>query len=26
MNFVGSATIATGQTVSDSSFTLTNGN
>jgi hypothetical protein len=26
MNFVGSASIATGQTVSDSSFTLTNGN
>jgi hypothetical protein len=26
MNFVGSATIATGQTVNDSSFTLTNGN
>lgn len=26
MNFVGSATIATGQTVSDSSFTLTNAN
>jgi hypothetical protein len=26
MNFVGSATIATGQTVSDSSFSLTNGN
>jgi hypothetical protein len=26
MNFVGSATIATGQVVSDSSFTLANGN
>jgi hypothetical protein len=26
MNFVGSASIATGQTVSDSSFTLTNSN
>ncbi|WP_250481915.1 hypothetical protein [Caballeronia sp. NCTM5] len=26
MNFVGSANIATGQTVSDSSFTLTNAN
>ncbi|WP_175980075.1 hypothetical protein [Caballeronia zhejiangensis] len=26
MNFVGSASIATGQTVSDSSFTLTNAN
>jgi hypothetical protein len=26
MNFVGSATIATGQTVGESSFTLTNGN
>lgn len=26
MNFVGSATIATGQTVGDSSFTLTNAN